>query len=53
MRGITPQVFFLEARDDVLIKRSGRTGARSTPRAGVASSIALTRAAGEVRAEPT
>lgn len=45
-RGITPQVFFLEARDDVLIRRFSETRHRhplDTDERGVASSIARER----------
>jgi len=45
-RGITPQVFFLEARDDVLIRRYSETRHRhplDTDERGVASSIARER----------
>lgn len=54
-RGITPQVFFLEARDDVLIRRFSETRHRhplDTQERGVAASIARERELlAEVRAE--
>jgi UPF0042 nucleotide-binding protein len=54
-RGITPQVFFLEARDDVLIRRYSETRHRhplDTEERGVAASIARERELlAEVRAE--
>lgn len=54
-RGIAPQVFFLEARDDVLIRRFSETRHRhplDTEERGVASSIARERELlAEVRAE--
>lgn len=54
-RGITPQVFFLEARDDVLIRRFSETRHRhplDTAERGVASSIARERELlADVRAE--
>jgi UPF0042 nucleotide-binding protein len=54
-RGITPQVFFLEARDDVLIRRFSETRHRhplDTAERGVAASIARERELlAEVRAE--
>lgn len=54
-RGISPQVFFLEARDDVLIRRFSETRHRhplDTAERGVAASIARERELlAEVRAE--
>jgi UPF0042 nucleotide-binding protein len=54
-RGITPQVFFLEARDDVLIRRFSETRHRhplDTAERGVAASIARERELlAEIRAE--
>ncbi len=54
-RGISPQVFFLEARDDVLIRRFSETRHRhplDTDDAGVAASIARERELlGEIRAQ--
>ena len=54
-RGITPQVFFLEARDDVLIRRFSETRHRhplDSEEGGVAGSIALERGLlSEIRAE--
>jgi RNase adapter protein RapZ len=54
-RGITPQVFFLEARDDVLIRRFSETRHRhplDTEERGVAASIARERELlADVRAE--
>lgn len=54
-RGITPQVFFLEARDDVLIRRFSETRHRhplDTAERGVAASITRERdLLAEVRAE--
>jgi UPF0042 nucleotide-binding protein len=54
-RGITPQVFFLEARDDVLIRRFSETRHRhplDTEERGVAASIARERELlAEIRAE--
>jgi UPF0042 nucleotide-binding protein len=54
-RGITPQVFFLEARDDVLIRRFSETRHRhplDTQERGVAASIARERELlAQVRAE--
>jgi UPF0042 nucleotide-binding protein len=54
-RGITPQVFFLEARDDVLIRRFSETRHRhplDTAERGVSASIARERELlAEIRAE--
>ena len=54
-RGITPQVFFLEARDDVLIRRFSETRHRhplDSDESGVAGSIARERdLLSEIRAE--
>lgn len=54
-RGITPQVFFLEARDDVLIRRFSETRHRhplDTEARGVAASITRERALlADIRAE--
>jgi UPF0042 nucleotide-binding protein len=54
-RGITPQVFFLEARDDVLIRRFSETRHRhplDTAERGIAASIARERELlAQVRAE--
>jgi len=54
-RGITPQVFFLEARDDVLIRRFSETRHRhplDSDEGGVAASIARERGLlSEIRAE--